>query len=107
MTGYDPSGQAIEWVKTISIEFTDFATLMTKSKASMTLFMAKYINKNATSFARSCFVYIKKSAVLLMIVIINFLVGYVKIIVSFCYLNSRRRKWLSVESDGSVPRLLG
>ena len=45
----------------ISIEFIDFVTFMTRSKANMTLYMEKYINKNATSFARSCVIYMKKS----------------------------------------------
>ena len=80
---------------------------MTRFKANMTLFMEKYTNENVINFAGSCFVYIKKSVVLLMIVIINLPNGCVKIIVLFCCLNLRRRKWLDVENGGSVPRLLG
>ena len=91
----------------ISIEFIDFVTFMTRSKANMTLYMEKYINENATSFARSCVVYMKKSVALLMIVIINVLDGYVKIIVLFCCLNLRHRKWLDVKNGRFVLRLLG
>ena len=42
MTGYDPSGTAVEWGKN---EFTDYVMHMTNSKARVIKFMKK---KNAT-----------------------------------------------------------
>ena len=46
ITGYDPSGQAVEWGKN---DISSFLTYMTKSKANITLFMEKHTNENATS----------------------------------------------------------
>src|SRR5205823_1844089 len=68
----------------ILVEFIGFLTYMTRFKANMTLFMEKYTNENGINFAGSCFVYIKKSVVLLMIVTTNLPNGCVKVIVLFC-----------------------
>src|SRR6185369_12275153 len=51
----------------ILVEFISFLTYITRFKANMTLFIEKYTNENAINFTGSCFVYIKKSVVLLMI----------------------------------------
>ena len=93
--------------KMILVKFISFLTYMTRFKANMTLFMEKYTNKNAINFAESCFVYIKKSVVLLMIVTINLPNGCVKIIVLFCCLSLRHREWLDAENSGFVLRLHG
>ena len=51
----------------ILVEFISFLTYITRFKANITLFIEKYTNENAINFTGSCFVYIKKSVVLLMI----------------------------------------
>ena len=91
----------------ILVEFITFLTYMTRFKANMTLFMEKYTNKNATSFTGSCFVYIKKFVILLMIVTINLSNGCVKVIVLFCCPSLRYREWLGVENGGFVLTLHG
>src|SRR2546421_11404163 len=82
----------------ILVEFIGFLTYTTRFKANTTLFMEKYTNENAINFAGSCFVYIKKSVVLLMIVTINLPNGCVKVIVLFYCLSLRHRKWLNAEN---------
>ena len=91
----------------ILVEFIGFLTYTTRFKASMTLLMEKYTNEDAINFARSCFVYIKKSVVLLMIVTINLPNGCVKIIALFCCPSLRHREWLDVKNNGFTLRLHG
>src|SRR2546427_943276 len=95
ITGYDPSGQAVEWSKN---NISSFLTYMTRFKVNITLFMEKYTNKNDINFAGSYFIYIKKSVVLLMIVTINLPNSCVKVTVLFCCLSLRHKKWLNVKN---------
>ena len=89
----------------ILVEFISFLTYTIRFKANMTPFIEKYINENTINFAGLCFVYIKKSVILLMIVTINSPNGYVKVIMLFCCLSLRHREWLDVKNGRFILRL--
>src|SRR2546421_3365337 len=107
ITGYDPSGQAVEWGKNDISRIYRLSHIYDKIQSKHDSIHGKVHKRKCYKLRRIMFRIHKKSVVLLMIVTINLPNGCVKVIVLFYCLSLRHRKWLNAENGRFVLRLHG